>query len=125
MPDSPTYTSSSPRQEEQYNFPPIRNSLFGWIEFFIVFFIGLGIILIMICSIASAFGFWGNQYQNIITVVANLEGHWKAGLLIFIPLFFRPIFKFLMNLKEGPWGSRTELPSQKRHEQGGYSPRRK
>jgi len=122
MVDSLTPTSSSLQQEEPYNFSPLRNSIFGWIEFLIVFLIGLGIILIMVCFIASTiFGFWGQQYKNILQGIPELESHWKMGLLILIPLFFRPIFKFLMNLKEGPFGSKTNLAGKPGEGPQGYN----
>jgi hypothetical protein len=35
---------------------------------------------------------------------------WKVCLVILVPLFFRPIFKFLFFLREGPLGTKTQLP---------------
>ncbi len=110
MPSSPTESSSAdsaPRQEVPYDFPPRRNSILAWLEFLIVASIGVAIFLILGLAISSILGIFIEQYNNIIEEISQLEGHWKTGLIIMIPLFFLPIFKFLMNLKEGPGGLST------------------
>jgi hypothetical protein len=70
-------------------------------------FLGLSIHMIgWIC-----FG-WGEEiHARIVETIRGMNEGWKVCLIILVPLFFRPIYKFLIHLKEGPFGTKSEKPA--------------
>lgn len=54
-------------------------------------------------------GIWSQDQtagQRLEVIIAALNDNWKVGLLVLIPLFFRPIRMFLERVEEA-WGMKA------------------
>jgi len=70
-------------------------------------FLGLSVHMIgWIC-----FGWGAGVHARIVETIRGMNAGWKVCLIILVPLFFRPIYKFLIHLKEGPFGTKSEKPA--------------
>jgi hypothetical protein len=47
-----------------------------------------------------------DTHARFVIAVAELDERWKVGLLLLLPLFYRPIRKFLLLLEQA-WGLKT------------------
>ena len=82
-----------------------------WVEVFFVvvlaiFIIGSGVYL-------CAWVIYGNNqcvHSRLITTLGQIDKGWKIALMVIPILFFRPIFKFLINLRKGPFDTESGLP---------------
>jgi hypothetical protein len=79
--------------------------------------LAIGIFLLWIL-----FGRCSEIYSRLTAVVSVLNDNWKVCLLVLVPLFFRPLRKFLINLKEGPLGMKSgkQLEPDKNPGEGRY-----
>jgi hypothetical protein len=89
-----------------------------------------GILLFMalaavVCIIWICSGKFVAIHARIFRTIRILDQHWKFGLLILILLIFRPLRQFLMNLTEGPFGTKaapsvrqSSTPAQKSNKYG-------
>ncbi len=86
----------------------VQDWLFCWYEFLIVSLLFTAIISCVVVWVASqVFGEWTATWKKIADGMEALDTHWKALFLILIPLVFRPVRQFLMNLEQGPLGTKT------------------
>ena len=94
-----------------------------WMEFLLVVAVAL-----FLLGLALFLGVWviwgcGNEiHSRLIQTIKGMNTGWRVSLLLLVPLFFRPIYKFLWGLHEGPLGMKSGLqarPSEKPVE--GYS----
>lgn len=83
-----------------------------WVELTLVCCIG-----VLVLGLAVYLGlFWipcacfPEVHTRLVETVRGLNVGWKVGLLVLIPLFFRPVFKFLFYLRKGPFGSESHSP---------------
>lgn len=95
--------------------------LLGIMEVILVIFltfclIGLGIFL----GVWVLSGLGREIHFRLVATLRELDMNWKLGLLLLIPLFFRPVFKFLWNLRKGPLGTESgdPLPASAEQRQG-------
>lgn len=90
-----------------------------WVE-------GLTVWALAICivGLCAHFAIWvvsGKQnfiHARLVATLGQVDKGWKIALLVMIPLFFRPIYKFLINLRKGPLGTESGLPSSPIKSQG-------
>jgi hypothetical protein len=86
------------------------------------------VLLLFICIAVSILVIWilfgraSKIYDRLTTVMNVLDNDWKICILIFVPLFFRPLRRYLLELKKGPWGMESGAqPQQGQQEtQGKY-----
>ncbi len=52
---------------------------------------------------------------------AEIDDHWRAGLIVLIPLFHRSLTLLLRRLRKGPWG--TELAPEEQEQEANPEPR--
>jgi len=82
-----------------------------WLFYFEAITVG-GLVLFIIATIVFlllwVFFGWGSEIHDRLTdVIKLLNDNWKVTLLILLPLFFRPLRKFLVNLRKGPFGTES------------------
>src|SRR6266496_4054577 len=74
------------------------------LELTVVLFLALCLI-----GLAIFLAFWAitgcgcEIHTRIVQIIKGMNTGWKVCLLILVPLFFRPIFKFMFYLREGPF----------------------
>jgi fumarate reductase subunit D len=88
----------------------------NWLWLFELIMVG-GLLVFILSSFVILllwifFGVGSEIYERFSETLKILNDNWKVCLLIFLPLFFRPLRKFLLNLKEGPWGLTSGNPMQ-------------
>jgi hypothetical protein len=81
-----------------------------WVELILVlciaaFIVGLAIYL----SFWIICGFAPEIHARLIATIKGVNTGWKVALLILIPLFFRPVFKFVFYMRKGPFGSESQV----------------
>ena len=91
--------------------------LFRWlqyVEFALVVLIGTCVATLAVYTVVWIVCGCGEQiHSRVVGVVTAINNNWRVDLLVLIPLFFRPIFKFLFFLRKGPWGTESgQLPQQ-------------
>ncbi len=92
-------------------------------EFVLV--VAIALFLLVLAVFLGAWVIWGCGdaiHSRLIQTIKGINTGWRVSLLLLIPLFFRPIYKFLWGLHEGPLGMKSGLqarPSEKPVE--GYS----
>jgi hypothetical protein len=100
--------------------------LFGYlvyVEFALVALIGVCVTALAIYSaVWIVFGCGDEIHSRVVRVVRGINDNWRVDLLILVPLFFRPLFKFLFFLRKGPWGIESGQLSPKEAKVGAYSP---
>jgi hypothetical protein len=82
-----------------------------YVEFWLVCFIAFFLVaLTLYLAVWIFFGCGPQIHDRLVQTIKGVNTAWKIALLILIPLFFRPVFKFLFYLKQGPLGTaRDEL----------------
>src|SRR5438034_2245564 len=83
-----------------------------YVEFALVVLIGVCVAVLAIYSaVWIVFGCGEEIHSRVVRVVKGINDNWRVDLLVLVPLFFRPLFKFLFFLRKGPWGIESgELP---------------
>jgi hypothetical protein len=82
-----------------------------YVEFAVALSIGVGALLLALyLALWVGWGCWPDIHARLVQTIKGINAAWRADLIILVPLFFRPIFKFLIYLKEGPFGTKSELP---------------
>jgi hypothetical protein len=56
------------------------------------------------------FGLFPSVHGRFMETIHAVHSGWRVILILLVPLFFRPLFKFLIHLKEGPFNTRSEIP---------------
>jgi hypothetical protein len=100
--------------------PPV----FRWLcvmEAVLVFTLGLGAIALLVYSMLwIGFGICPKIHDRLAHTINGANAAWKISLVVLLPLFFRPIFKFLIFLREVR-GLKSGLePKEKPKEEAGY-----
>jgi hypothetical protein len=109
-PIPPTIPPEENPQDEVFGMPPAFRHLWR-LELTIVWAIGLATMFLSVyAALYALFGICPQVHERIAEVVKGVNSAWKLGLLLLIPLFFRPVFKFLIQLREGPFGTKSQLP---------------
>lgn len=104
-------SSSPPTRHPAEEWPKIFSHL-AKVEFCLICLIAVFVgALTMFLVFWVVFGCGEQIHARIVHTIKGMNEAWKICLLILVPLFFRPIFKFLYYLREGPLGTKTELPS--------------
>ena len=130
LPTSSTVPPSRAMTLRQKIYEPFRLLLFPQkeeqdrtlllVEYYVVCFISFLIILVFVYLIARIFrGFWQTPgpYERLQTVLADLHNNWHLGAIILIPLFYRPLRKFMEEVKK-IWGlERAPQPPNKPSDQ--------
>lgn len=96
-----------------------------YLEFAIVLSIGLAVICVALYLLAWII--WGWRPEIHARLNETLRGAnigWKIGLLIMVPLFFRPLAKFLIHLKKAH-GWETDEITPKSADQESYGSARR
>ena len=109
-----------PSEKKLHTFHPGQDWWLSWIEFWIVLLIGLGIIFAILCLIVWAFsGCFQDIHDKLLPTKTDINDHWRVGLAILIPLFFRPIRTFLEKMKKfGPADTLQDTVKSEKSEQG-------
>jgi hypothetical protein len=95
---------TGPPQASKEN-PSLEMPRFFWwlcvLEFIVVLLIGLGVIaLILYLATWIAFAWQPEVHARLVQTLNGMNLAWKAVFIILVPLFFRPIAKFLIYLKK-------------------------
>jgi len=92
------------------------------VEFLIVFLIGTGVVVSLLIVCAWVFlGWFETQYHKTVQVCIGLNTNWKVGLIILVPIFFRPIRTFLEKAKK-LWGAEAQESGEQSPGKGKYTP---
>ena len=87
-----------------------QNRWLRWIEFSLALFLGLAVLFVIIhLGFWIFFGFGGFVHERVISIVHGINNNWKVSIVVLIPLFYRPIRKFLVNLRKGPLGMESGI----------------
>jgi hypothetical protein len=110
----PQTLQNNPSQPQAKSQPQTKDE--NWLWLFELVMVG-GLLVFILSSFIILllwifFGVCSGIYERLAETVKFLNDNWKVCLLIFLPLFFRPLRKFLLNLKEGPWGLTSGNPMQ-------------
>src|SRR6266487_4646834 len=116
-----------PVSEEEHpvlGMPPAFRHLFR-VELTFVGLIAVVSIASILYSIAwISFGLWPEVHERFVCTIRQANAAWKLGLVLLLPLFFRPVFKFLIFLREVR-GLKSGLePKEKPKEEAGYESER-
>jgi hypothetical protein len=83
------------------------------LELILVLFLAFCLVAVtLFLSFWAITGYGCEIHARVVQIIRGMNTGWKVCLLILVPLFFRPIFKFMFYLREGPFSTRAELPSQ-------------
>lgn len=115
-PTGPTAVSSGAPPEQSSEHPAEKwPEWFGvlehievWVICFlasVVFHLSVFLIFWIVSGCGSAI------HDRLVQTIKGMNTGWKMSLLVLIPLFFRPIFKFLFYLRKGPLGTESKLPA--------------
>ena len=86
MASEPNLLDQSPPEKELHTFHPGQDRWLSWIEFSIVFLLGVGILLSAICLILWAFfGWFQDIHDKLLPTKTDINNHWRVGLAILIP----------------------------------------
>ena len=100
--------SSAPKRNLEM---PNYFHVLSYIEFGFVVLVAICIVFLAIhLACWVCFGWFDEVHKRVILVIKGIDTYWRADLMIIIPLFFRPIFKFLIHLREGPLGTKSGEP---------------
>lgn len=83
-----------------------------WVEVVFVFF--LAVFVIGVGLYLCVWVIWGSKecvHSRLVTTLRQIDKGWKIALMAIPVLFFRPIFKFLINLRKGPFDTESGLPA--------------
>jgi hypothetical protein len=111
-PTGPTGAAPSEPFAEQAKYPaeswPRMFWLLEWVELLLVLLLG-----VLLTALAGFLVFWvvtgcgGDIHARLVQVVKGMNTGWKVCLLILVPLFFRPVYKFMHYLREGPFRTKS------------------
>jgi hypothetical protein len=92
------------RQAEHGEEWPKRFRYLEYVEFWLVillaaFLVGLAAYL----TVWVLFGCGSRIHSRLVETIRGMNTGWKVCLLILVPLFFRPVYKFMHYLREGPF----------------------
>ena len=74
----------SSEEKDLHTFHPGQDWWLSWIEFWIVFLIGLGVICAISCLILwSFFGCFQDIHDKLLPAKTDIDNHWRVGLVIF------------------------------------------
>ena len=81
------------------------------LEVFMVFAVAIGSLIISTYLLIWILSGWHEDWhQRLARTVRGINNNWRIDLLILVPLLFRPIRRFLVNLREGPFGTKSGHP---------------
>ncbi len=89
----------------------LMDRILRWVEFLVVV-----VVVVAVCSVLGYLAYWiivgpdQDPRQQRLQIVAKLVNeNWKVGLLLLVPLFYRPVRVFLEEIQEGPFGTSRQL----------------
>jgi hypothetical protein len=124
VPEKPPISPIREEEDAILGMPPAFRYLF-YVELIFVGLIAIVSIAAILYSIIWVIcGLWPEVHERLVSDLKQANAAWKVGLLLLVPLFFRPVFKFLIFLREVR-GMKSGLePKEKPKEEAGYEPDR-
>jgi hypothetical protein len=109
MPDRVVVSTERPKERPEM--PEFFQHL-SIVECGVVWLLGLAFFGLFVHMLGWICFGWGSEvHHRIVDTVKGMNEGWKVCLIILVLLFFRPIYKFLIHLKEGPFGTKSEKPA--------------
>lgn len=87
---------------------PERFRFLEYVEFWLVILIAVFLVgLAAYLTIWVLVGCGCRIHSRLVETLRGMNTGWKVCLLILVPLFFRPVYKFMHYLREGPFRTKS------------------